>query len=137
MHYSLFCQMMYGQGKFPDRIKEAFAALPEAVAWAAAGEFSGKLFAPGMVEMTTMVQQEKNLQLVHLVNYQVTLDGVVTPAANARVRLQIPENKKVSRVTAGSPINKTTAVRFEQKGQDLEFVFPTFEIYSLAIVYFE
>ena len=130
-------QMMYGQGKFPDRIKEAFAALPEAVAWAAADEFSGKLFAPSMVEMTTMEQKEKNLQLVLLVNYQVTLDGVVTPAANVRVRLQIPEDKKVARVTAGSPINKTIGVRFERKGKNIEFVFPTFEIYSLATVFFE
>ncbi len=130
-------QMMYGQGKFPDRIKEAFASLPEAVAWAATEGVSGKLFAPNMVEMTTMEQKEKNLQLVHLVNYQVTLDGVVTPVANARVRLQIPENKKVARVTVGSPINKTATVSFERKGRNIEFVFPPFEVYSLATVYFE
>ena len=130
-------QMMYGQGKFPERIKEAFASLPEAVTWAAAEELSGKLFAPNMVEMTTMEQKGKNLQLVHLVNYQVTLDGVVTPAANARVRLRIPEDRKVARVTVGSPINKTAPVSFERRGQYIEFVFPPFEVYSLATVYFE
>jgi hypothetical protein len=90
-----------------------------------------------MVEMTTMEQKEKNLQFVHLVNYQVTLDGVVTPAANARVRLRIPEDKKVARVTVGSPINKTATVSFERKGGNIEFVFPPFEVYSLATVYFE
>ena len=35
--------MMYGQGKFPARIKAALEALPAAVEWAAAGELSGKL----------------------------------------------------------------------------------------------
>ncbi len=130
-------QMMYGQGKFPDRIREAFASLPEAVAWAARDEVSGKLFAPNMVEMTTMEQKEKNLRLVHLVNYQVTLDGVVTPAANARVRLRIPEDKRVTRVTVGSPGNRTATVRFERKGGNIEFVFPPFEIYSLATIYLE
>ncbi len=130
-------QLMYGRGQFPDRVKEAFASLPEAVEWAAAGEFSGKHFASSMVEMTTMEQKEKNLQLVHLVNYQVTLDGAVTPAGNVKVRLQVPENKKVARVTAGSPINKTAAIRFDKKAGSIEFVLPAFEIYSLATVYFE
>ncbi|HOH09278.1 MAG TPA: beta-galactosidase trimerization domain-containing protein, partial [bacterium] len=128
-------QMMYGRGIFPDRIKEAFAALPEAAAWAGAGLFSGKLEAEGMVEMTTMEQREKNLQLVHLVNYQVTLDGVVTPAAGARVQLRIPEQKKVTRITIGSPISKTVEVAFKKSGDTIEFVFPPFEIYSLATVY--
>ncbi len=128
-------QMMYGRGIFPDRIKEAFAALPEAAAWAGAGLFSGKLEANGMVEMTTMEQREKNLLLVHLVNYQVTLDGVVTPAAGARVQLRIPEQKKVTRITIGSPINKTAEVAFKKIGDTIEFVFPPFEVYSLATVY--
>ncbi len=130
-------QMMYGQRKFPDRIKEAFASLPEAVAWAAREQVSGKLFAPNMVEMTTMEQKEKNLQLVHLVNYQVTVDCVVTPAANARVRLRIPQDKQVTRVTVGSPVHRTATVRFERKGGYIEFVFPPFEVYSLATIYFE
>jgi hypothetical protein len=130
-------QLMYGQGKFPDRIKDAFGSLPEAVKWAAANEFSGQLFAPYTIEMTTMEQKEKNLLLVHLVNYHVTLDGMVTPAINARVRLLIPDNKKVSRVTVGSPINKTTAISFDEEGKNIEFLIPTFDIYSLATVYFE
>jgi hypothetical protein len=129
--------MMYGQGKFPDGIKDAFAALAEAVEWAADNKLSGKLLAPYTVEMTTMEQKEKNLQLVHLVNYQVTLDGVVTPAENARVRLLIPENKKISRLTIGSPINNTTTIDYEVKENYIEFAVPSFEIYSLATVYFE
>ena len=130
-------QMMYGQGKFPVGIRDAFDALGEAVEWAADNELSGRLIAPYTVEMTTMEQKEKNVQLVHLVNYQVTLDGVVTPAEQVRVRLLIPEGKKVIRVTAGSPINKTTEIRYEMDGKYMEFAVPSFEIYSLATVYFE
>ena len=128
--------MMYGQGKFPVSIKDAFMALPEAVEWAAENELSGKLTAPFTVEISTMAQKEKNLQLVHLVNYNVTLDGDVTPATNARVKLLVPEGKKVARLTIGSPINKTKEISFEKKGKYIEFAVPSFEVYSLATVYF-
>ena len=112
-------------------------ALPEAVEWAAANELSGKLTAPFTVEISTMTQKEKNLQLVHLVNYNVTLDGEVTPATDARVRVLVPEGKKVSRLTIGSPINKTKEISFEKKEKYIEFAVPSFEIYSLATVYFD
>lgn len=129
--------MMYGQGKFPASIKDAFMALPEAVEWAAGNELSAKLTAPFTVEISTMMQKEKDLQLVHLVNYNVTLDGEVTPAADARVRVLVPDGKKVTRLTIGSPINKTREISFEKQGKYIEFAVPSFEIYSLATVYFE
>jgi len=128
--------MMYGQGKFPARVKAAFEALPAAVEWAAAGELSGKLQAPYTVEFTTMEQAEKNILLVHLVNYNMNLDGIVTPANKVKVKLLIPEGKNVSQVTVGSPLYETQKVATKKSGSFLEFEIPAFEIYSLATVYF-
>jgi len=127
--------MMYGQGKFPARIKAALEALPAAVEWAAAGELSGKLQAPYTVEFTTMEQKEKNVLLIHLVNYNMNLDGVVTPAKQVKVKLLIPQGRTVSQVTVGSPLYETDKVTYKKTGAFLEFEIPAFEIYSLATVY--
>jgi hypothetical protein len=129
--------MMYGQGKFPERIKDAFETLPIAVEWAANGELSAKLFAPYTVEFTTMEQKDKNLQLVHLVNYNMNLDGEVTPAADTRIRFRVPEGKKVSKVTFGSPLTDTGEISYKNQDQNIEFEIPSFEVYGLATVYFE
>jgi hypothetical protein len=128
--------MMYGQGKFPARVKSAFEALPTAVEWAAAGELSGKLTAPYTVEFTTMEQAEQNILLVHLVNYNMNLDGLVTPAEKVKVKLLLPAGKTVSEVTVGSPLFETKMVSYTKSGSFIEFEIPSFEIYSLATVYF-
>ncbi|MCF7805447.1 MAG: beta-galactosidase [Candidatus Marinimicrobia bacterium] len=129
--------MMYGQGKFPDRIKPAFEAIPAAVEWTAQGNLSGKMSAPSTVEFTTMDQPGKNLQLVHLVNYNVNLDGEVTPAEDVKVSLRVPEGKKVKRVTAGSPLSDTAEISFRFGDPFIEIDIPSFEVYSLVTVYYE
>jgi hypothetical protein len=129
--------MMYGQGKFPARIKGAFEALPTAVEWAANGKLSAKMTAPYTVEFTTMAQEEKNLNLIHLVNYNMNLDGEVTPATDISVSFRVPEGKKVAKVTFGSPLSETKEIAYDSKGQNIEFKIPSFEVYSLATVYFE
>ncbi len=129
--------MMYGQGKFPIRIRAAFESISGEVKWAADGELSGRLYAPYTVEFTTMQQKEKNLQFVHLVNYNMNLDGEVQPAENVKVKLMIPEGKQIHHITAGSPINDTKNITFNQKEKFIEFTVPVFEVYSLVTVYYE
>jgi len=129
--------MMYGQGNFPIRIRAPFESISGGVKWAADGELSGRLYAPYTVEFTTMKQKEKDLQFVHLVNYNMNLDGEVQPAENVRVKLMIPEGKQIHSITAGSPINDTENITFNQKDQFIEFNVPVFEVYSLVTVYYE
>jgi len=132
-------QKMYGRGEFPARIKGAFDALPAAVEWAAAGELSAKMTGPSMVEMTTMEQKDNNLQAIHLVNYNVTmeLDGKVIPAENVSVKFRVPTGKQVAKVTFGSPLTKTKEISFQKNGKYIDIKIPRFEVYSLATVYFE
>ena len=129
--------MMYGQGKFPDRIKDAFMALPEAVEWAADGKLSAKLSAPYTVEFTTMVQNEKNLQLIHLVNYNMNLDGEVTSTKDVKIRIRVPEGKSVAKLTFGSPLSDTAEMSYKTQDQYIEFEIPSFEVYGLTTVYFK
>ncbi len=130
-------QMMYGQGKFPERIKDAFETLPKAVEWAANDRLSAKMSAPYTVEFTTMEQKEKNLQLIHLVNYNMNLDGEVTPARRVRIRFRVPKGKEVSKLTFGSPLTDTAEISYKTKGQYIEIKIPSFEVYGLATVYFK
>jgi hypothetical protein len=132
-------QMMYGRGEFPARIKGAFDALPAAVEWAAAGELSAKMNGPFTVEMTTMEQKDNNLQAIHLVNYNVNmeLDGKVTPADNISVKFRVPDGKNVAKVTFGSPLSKTKEISYETEDKYITMKIPSFEVYSLATVYFE
>lgn len=129
--------MMYGQGKFPARIKGAFDSLPAAVEWAAAGELSAKMSGPYTVEMTTMEQRDNNLQAIHLVNYNMNLDGEVTPAKDISVKFRVPDGKKVAKVTFGSPLSETKEISFQKEDKYIDFKIPSFEVYSLATVYFE
>jgi hypothetical protein len=129
--------MMYGQGKFPVRIKDAFDSLSAAVEWASVDKLSAKMSGHYTIEMTTMEQKEKNLQLVHLVNYNMNLDGEVTPAEDVTVNFRIPNGKKVAKVTFGSPLAETNEISYQNKDNYIEIKIPSFEVYSLATVYFE
>lgn len=129
--------MMYGQGKFPERIKGAFETLPKAVEWTANNKLSAKMSAPYTVEFTTMEQKEKNLQLIHLVNYNMNLDGEVTPTKRISVKFLIPDGKKVAKVTFGSPLSDTKEISYQKEGKFIDIKIPDFEVYSLATVYFE
>jgi hypothetical protein len=132
-------QKMYGRGEFPAQIAPAFSALAKATKWAADGALSGELTAPAMVEFTTMRQDD--LQLVHFVNYKVTLQGAVTPAQNVRAKITLPSGKEVRKLTAGSPKWDTREIDYTKNNEGgvsfIEFSVPTFEIYSLATIYFK
>ena len=86
------------------------------------------------LEMTAMRQKEKNVILVHLVNYDVVLDGTITPAENVTIKLAIPKGMSVKSVRYSGNLSDMQPVTFETKGQAIHFVVPQVGIYGLAIV---
>jgi len=84
-----------------------------------------------------MEQKDKNLQLIHFVNYNMNLDGEVTPAKEVSVKIKIPADRKITKVTAGSPLSETKEISYDLKGQYIQFEVPEFEVYSLATIYYE
>ena len=89
------------------------------------------------VEFTTMEQIEKNLQLIHLVNYNMNLDGEVTSTKDVQIKFRIPDGKTVSKLTFGSPLTDTAEISYETQDQYIEIKIPSFEVYGLATVYFK
>jgi hypothetical protein len=51
------------------------------------------------VEINTMMEKADRWMLLHVVNYDVTVDGTITPARNLQVQVAIPRGKTARSVT--------------------------------------
>ena len=93
------------------------------------------------VEITTMQNVDKDIVLMNLVNYNVTIDGTITPAENVPVQLVFPGDKKLKSVRYSGNLAAMEPVEFttEQKAgyQLISFNVPGVEVYGLAICEFE
>lgn len=93
------------------------------------------------VEMTTMTNDEENLMLVHLVNYDVMLNGTITPAQNLQVKLSLPAGKKVKSVDYSGTLSGLQPLGFESEqksGKEMIIFEPAkVDVYGLAVVRFE
>jgi len=93
------------------------------------------------VEMTTMTNDEENLMLVHLVNYDVTLNGTITPARDLQVQLSLPTGKKVQSVDYSGTRSDLRPLGFksgQKSGKEVIIFEPDkVDVYGLAVVRFE
>lgn len=90
------------------------------------------------VELTTMMNQKQNCLLIHLVNYDVTVDGTITPCRNLKIQLALPDSKRVKSVRYSGSLSEMVPVAFSliEKGG---FRLVTFEVdevrvYGMGIV---
>lgn len=86
------------------------------------------------VEISTMRKNDEHL-LIHLVNYNVTLDGDITPAIDVKAQIAIPEGLTVKRITYSGILGqmKTLEYTANQDGT-INVIFPTLNIYGMARV---
>lgn len=93
------------------------------------------------VEFTTMMNASKECLLVHLVNYDVTLNGTVTPAENLRIQLILPQGKKIRAASYNgalgemAPLDYTTHAAGAQRMAVLSL--NVVEVYGLAVLELE
>lgn len=90
------------------------------------------------VEMTTMINDSKNEMLIHLVNYDVTLDGDITSAENIKLQIKVPEGKTVQSVKYSGTLSSMNDVAFEvSQSQNLVHLnIDQLNTYGLAIISF-
>lgn len=88
------------------------------------------------VELTTMLETSGRRLLLHAVNYDVTLDGAITPARNLEVQVALPPGKSVQRVTWSGTLSgmEPAQYRLTQAGdsQIVHLQLATLDIYGLA-----
>jgi hypothetical protein len=86
------------------------------------------------VELSTMRKNNEHL-LIHLVNYDVTVDGDITQAVNVSVQIAIPKDRKVKGITYSGNLGQMETINFqENENSTINVIFPAVNIYGLACV---
>jgi hypothetical protein len=65
------------------------------------------------VEVTSMAEKSNRWLLLHVVNYDVTVDGVITPARDLKVQVAIPRGKTARNVTWSGTLGDMKPVKYE------------------------
>jgi len=86
------------------------------------------------LEITSMIAGDNERMLIHLVNYDVTLDGVITPAHDVKVEVAVPNGKSVASVRYSGSLSALRPLKFESSGSGIRFEADTVGIYGLGIV---
>jgi hypothetical protein len=90
------------------------------------------------VELSVMLNKNTKSLLAHLVNYDVTIDGTVTPARNTKVRIAIPAGKKPGLLIFNGSLGPMEPVAYTVteigKRRVIEFEANQINIYGLAVL---
>jgi len=89
------------------------------------------------VEITAMSSPKKDRLLVHLVNYDVTVDGAVTPAKNIEVQVLLPAGARIKQIRYSGSLSgmmPVTARTETREGRSLvRFTADEIQVYGLAV----
>lgn len=92
------------------------------------------------VELTTM-RKDDNYILVQLVNYNVTVDGNITPVKEVKAQIAIPEGLSVKNITYSGVLGEMQDLKFDIEESNEKILvtvtFPNLNIYGLAKIELE
>lgn len=97
---------------------------------------------PGLpfIEFTTMLKSNEHI-LVHLVNYNVTVEGDITSSKEIKAQIVIPGGSKVKKILYNGELADLNELDFKIKNFDngdlVEVTFPSIDIYGFAIIELE
>ncbi len=89
-------------------------------------------------ELTTMLKNNDHM-LVHLVNYNVTVDGDITSAKDIKAQIKIPKGLKIKSMSYSSDLGEMKELKYENSENDelINLTFPNLNIYGLAKIELE
>jgi hypothetical protein len=70
-----------------------------------------------LVEITTMMEKTERWMLLHVVNYDVTVDGTITPARDLKVQVAIPRGKTARSVTWSGTLTEMKPLKYKTENQ--------------------
>ena len=129
-----------GRWPTPKQGIKDLAGLPQALKWAAGGEFSAYLNAPDMVELNLMESPNRGVLLIHLMNYNVTTPAKITSYDNLRLEVALPQKGDVDKTLLLSPdlpVERTALETklLERNGRRfLAAIVPHIEVYDLVAI---
>ena len=89
------------------------------------------------IELTTMLDKAGNRMLLHAVNYDVTVNGDITPARGLKVQLALPRGKTVRSIRFGGTLGEMHTVKWESpapKQGSVVFDLDQVNVYGLAVI---
>jgi hypothetical protein len=90
------------------------------------------------VEVTSMVAADRSRLALHLVNYDVTLDGALTPSRDLKLEVALPAGRRARAVEYCGDLTALRGVPFQQLGAGrIGFVADRLEAYGLAVIELE
>ena len=93
------------------------------------------------LELTTMVSKTGNRLLAHLVNYNVTLDGTITPARDIQLHLLLPLGKTAVSANYSGELSQTAPIAYTiadtELGQMLTLNLTSLDVYGMLVVEME
>jgi hypothetical protein len=127
----------YTRGRINPRAKKVLTDVAQKLTDLLAGQLTQVKSDSPYLEITTMLQTDKKHVLVHLVNYDVTIDGVITPAKNPVVQLVLPKGVHATQVLYSGNLAVLQPVAFQAdqaQPQVITFTAPEVQVYGLALV---
>jgi hypothetical protein len=116
--------------KLPVNLKE----LIESVQWVAGNSLSVNIEAPLTVTMELTQKEDKSALILHLVNF----DSKPQPLKNIKVDVQVPEGKKVTKITVLTPDGRVNDnLQFKENGKRIVYTVPQLSIYDLVVMKLE
>jgi hypothetical protein len=92
------------------------------------------------VELTTMLDKAGNRMLLHTVNYDVTVNGDITPARGLKVQLGLPRGRTVRSIRYSGTLGEMQPVKWEipdAKQRSAVFELDQVNVYGLAVIELE
>ncbi len=116
--------------KLPVNTKE----LIESVKWASGNHLTLLMEAPQNVTMELMKKDDNSSMILHLINYDIKNPAI----KNIKVDVQIPEGKKVTKITVKTPDGRNEEQLLYRENSDrITFTVPQLSIYNLVIIKLE
>jgi hypothetical protein len=116
--------------KLPVNLKD----LIESVQWASGNSLSLSIEAPLTVTMELSEKEDKSALILHLVNF----DTKALSVKNIKVDVQVPEGKKVTKVTVMTPDGRDDEViQSKESGKRALFTVPQLSTYDMVVMKLE
>lgn len=131
----------YTRNRIDPQLRNALISAADMIEEMLSGRLSKITGGSPYLEMTTMLQPDKNLLLVHLVNYDVTVAGEVAPAQDAAVEALLPQGKRARRAVFSGVLSEMKPLEFTSRKQGsrekIAFTADRVNVYGLAVVELE
>jgi hypothetical protein len=128
----------YTRNKIHPELRELLNYLAGEIEKTAGGSITKLESTSPFIEISTMINKSENAMLVHLVNYDVTIEGDITPVKDIKMGIKIPEGYRAGKVSFSGNLGVMNELKQEViklNGNNILIMsIPTVEVYGLAVI---